>query len=330
MPDHIITMSNYTVVVTDHDFDNLAIERKILSGTADIVELSDDVENEVQEPIDSLSEADAVINLRFELGEEDIAAMDDVRVISRYGIGVDNIDLEAATNHGIPVTNVPSYCLEEVSIHALTLMLALSRGVNRYRDSVARGEWDRGVAAPINRFSTQTVGIVGYGAIGREVGARANALGANILVSDPFVTEDDVANDPASLVSLEKLLEKSDFITIHSPLNDKTEKMFDSDAFSRMKESAYLVNVARGPIVDGDALHNALEDGEIAGAGLDVFPDEPPAPDNPLRSHESVVASPHVAWYSEEANAERRRTVAHIVKSALTGDPIENVVNDVE
>jgi D-3-phosphoglycerate dehydrogenase len=323
-------MTTYTVVVTDHDFDDLSIERDVLDGVADVVELTDGVGETDENAAELLGEADAVVNLRYELDAETIAALDQCRVIARYGIGVDNVDVEAATDRGIPVTNVPDYCLEEVSVHALTLALALLRGLKTYDASVAAGEWDRSVAAPIHRLSTRTVGVVGYGAIGREVGARAAALGADVVASDPFLTEADLDDDPADLVAFESLLERSDVVTVHSPLTPETEGMLDADAFERMRESAYVVNVARGPIVDRDALLDALAAGEIAGAGLDVTPEEPPADDDPLRDHPNVVTTPHVAWYSEESNAERRRTVAHIVESALTGGDLQNVVNDVE
>jgi D-3-phosphoglycerate dehydrogenase len=319
----------HTVVVTDHDFADLSIERSLLDGVAEVVELAAGTEENADDAVEMLAEADAVVNLRYELDADDIAALGDARVIARYGIGVDNVDVDAAADRGIPVTNVPEYCLEEVSTHAITLMLSLARSVPRYDRSVERGEWDREVGAPVHRFSTQTVGVLGYGAIGREVGARAAALGADVLATDPFLSAADLDDDPADLVEFTDLLDRSDFVTVHSPLTDDTRGMLDAEAFARMKDSASLVNVARGPIVDGEALLGALDAGEIAGAGLDVFPDEPPAEDDPLRDHDRVVATPHVAWYSEEANQERRRTVAEIVRSALEGENIPNVVNGV-
>jgi D-3-phosphoglycerate dehydrogenase len=322
-------MSEYTVVVTDHDFTDLTIEREGLADVAEVVELTDDVGEDAVDAHDRLAEADAVINLRYDLDADAIAALDGCRVVARYGIGVDNIAVDAATERGIPVTNVPDYCLEEVSGHALTLWLALARGLKSYDADVADGGWDRDVAAPIHRLSTRTVGVVGYGAIGRGVGERAAALGADVVASDPFLTEDDVADDPATLVAFADLLEQSDVVTVHSPLTPETRELFDADAFARMNEDAYFVNVARGPIVDGDALLAAVDDGEIAGAGLDVFPEEPPAANDPLRDHPKVITTPHVAWYSEEADVQRRETVTAIVRSALTGGDIENVVNDV-
>ena len=321
-------MSQYTVVVTDHDFADLSIERDGLSDVADVVELASDVGTDLEDAHDTLARADAVINLRYELDAAAIDALEGCRVISRYGIGVDNVDVEAASARGIPVTNVPEYCTEEVSVHALTLYLALARGLKDYDGDVAAGGWDRDVATPIHRLSTRTVGVVGYGAIGRAVGERASALGADVVASDPFLTEADVADDPATLLAFEELLDRADVVTVHSPLTPETRELFDAAAFGRMKPSAYFVNVARGPIVDGEALRTAVDEGEIAGAALDVFPQEPPSADDPLRDHEKVLTTPHVAWYSEEANEQRRRTVTDIVRAALEGDHVANVVNE--
>lgn len=321
-------MSEHTVVVTDHDFEDLSIEREGLSDLADVVELTGDVGETADDPHETLAEADAVINLRYDLDADAVAALEDCRVISRYGIGVDNIAVDAASERGIPVTNVPDYCLEEVSVHALTMWLTLARGLPAYDDSVAAGGWDRSVGAPIHRLSTRTVGVVGYGAIGRAVGQRAAALGADVVASDPFLDDEDVADDPADLLAFEKLLERADFVTVHSPLTPDTRELFDADAFARMRDDAYFVNVARGPIVDTDALTDAVDAGEIAGAGLDVFPEEPPVEDDPLRDHPDVLTTPHVAWYSEEANEQRRRTVVDIVRTVLEGGEPYNVVNE--
>ena len=321
-------MPEHTVVVTDHDFTDLSIEREGLADVADVVELTANVGETAGDAHETIASADAVINLRYDLDEAAIEALEDCQVISRYGIGVDNIAVDAASERGIPVTNVPDYCLEEVSVHALTMWLALARGLPTYDDSVAAGEWDRGVATPIHRLSTCTVGVVGYGAIGRAVGERAAALGADVVASDPFLEASDLVDDPATLVSFASLLEQADFVTVHSPLTEDTRELFDADAFDRMNEGAYFVNVARGPIVDADALLAAVENDDIAGAGLDVFPTEPPVADDPLRDHPDVLTTPHVAWYSEEANEQRRQTVIDIVRTVLEdGDPY-NVVNE--
>jgi D-3-phosphoglycerate dehydrogenase len=318
-----------TVVVTDHDFGDLSIERAALGDGVEVIALSDEPGAAVDPATLADHAPDAVVNLRTTLSADHVAALEGCRVIARYGIGVDNVDVEAATARGIPVTNVPDYCREEVATHAVTFLLALLRGVGRYDDSVGAGEWDRAVAAPLHRLSTRTVGVVGYGAIGRAVGARIDALGADVIASDPFLEPADVADDPAELVPFEALLARADAVTVHSPLTPDTRGLFDADAFERMADEAVLVNVARGPIVDDDALATAIEEGSLAGAGLDVFPEEPPAREHPLRDHPRVLATPHVAWYSEEANDDRRRTVAGIVGDALAGRDVENVVNEV-
>lgn len=322
-------MTRQTVVVTDHDFDDLSIEREVLADVAEVVELTDvGAEADDAAAAEALERADGVLNLRYDLGADRVERMERCRIIARYGIGVDNVDTEAAAERGVYVTNVPNYCVEEVATHAVALTLALARDLKRYDASVAAGEWNRSAAGPLSRLSTRTMGVVGYGAIGRAVGERAAALGMDVVASDPYLTPDDLEDDPATLVEFEEVLESADYVSVHSPLTDETRGMFGADAFDRMKESASLVNVARGPIVDGGALLEALDAGEIAGAGLDVFPDEPPASDDPLRDHERVVATPHVAWYSEEANTERRRTAAETVRTALRGEKPPNVVNE--
>jgi D-3-phosphoglycerate dehydrogenase len=322
-------MTEFTVVVTDHDFEDLGIEREVLDGVAEVVDLHDEAGGAEAGTDDRLSAADAVLNLRAELDADAVARLDECRVIARYGIGVDNVAVDTAADRGIPVANVPDYCLEEVATHALSLLLSLARGLKQYDASVAAGEWERGAAAPLHRFSTRTVGVVGYGAIGREVGARAAALGADVLASDPFLDPEDLADDPATLTGFEDLCERANAVTVHSPLTDDTRGLLDAEVFARLDADAVVVNVARGPIVDIDDLHDAIADGDLAGAGLDVFPEEPPAPGHPLLDHPQVITTPHVAWYSKEAGAERRRRAAGIVRDALTGGDVANVVNGV-
>ena len=320
-------MSRYTVVVTDRAFVDLSIEREGLADLADVDVLAED-EGRARE---QLAEADAVINRSQSMDVGMIDALSDCRVIARYGIGVDNIAVDAAAERGIPVVNVPDYCIEEVATHAVALVLALDRRLKPYDAAVADGEWTPtpdGLDPIEYRFSSQTVGIVGYGAIGSAVGERAAALGAEVLVADPYLESEDVG-DEATLVGFDDLLERSDHVSVHAPLTEGTRGLFDASAFGRMKDTAYLVNVARGPVVDEAALLDALRTGEIAGAGLDVFEDEPPAPDHLLRGHPDVIATPHVAWYSEEADEERRRSVVEAVSAALRGEHPPNVVNGV-
>lgn len=316
-------MSSFLVVVTDHDFESLDIEESILGEIATVRDLSQVSQSEFDA---ALIEADGILNLRRGLDAETIGSLQDCRIVARYGIGVDNIDTDAAVDQDIYVTNVPGYCTEEVAVHAISLLLAIARGIPTYDRSVANGDWDREVATPLHRLSTRTVGIVGLGNIGRTLARRLDAFGINILASDSNLTENDVADEPVSLVSFETILAESDFVSVHSPLTADTKGLFDADAFDAMKNEAALINVARGPIVDEAALLDALEDESIGAAGLDVFDPEPPEADSPLRKHPKVMTTPHVAWYSEEANVERRHEAAACVHAALTGTTPDNLV----
>lgn len=323
-------MGPYRVVVTDHDFDDLDIERAVLDDVATVVDLtSEGAEPDERAFLEALRGADGVLNFRRRLDADHVDALTTCRVVARYGIGVDNVDVEAATRRGIPVTNVPDYCIEEVATHTVALALALVRGLKPFDRSTGEGEWDRDAGPRVHRFSTRTVGVVGYGSIGRAVADRFRALGADVVTSDPYVDEADVPSD-VSLVPFDALVERADVVTVHSPLTESTRGLFDADVFARLSDDAYLINVARGPIVDTDGLAAALHAGELAGAALDVFPREPPASDEPLCDHPAVITTPHVAWYSEEANVERRKRAAENVRQALEGDRPVDAVNDVD
>jgi D-3-phosphoglycerate dehydrogenase len=322
-------MSDFRVVVTDHDFDDLAIERDVLDGLATVEDLSDDASGSGGAALlDALDGAHAVLNRRRPLDADHLRVLAEGAIVAGYGIGVDNVDLAAAAEEGIPVTNVPEYCIEEVATHTVALALALVRGVKPFDRSTAEGHWDRDRGPRIRRLSTMTVGVVGFGSIGRAVADRFLALGATVVTSDPYVEESEVSRD-VSLVSFDSLVDRADVLTVHSPLTESTDGLLDADVFERFSDEGYIVNVARGPIVDTDDLLAALDAGDLAGAGLDVFPEEPPPQDESLCDHPSVISTPHVAWYSEEANGERREVAAGIVRRALAGEPVENVVNDV-
>lgn len=321
-------MGVYRVVVTDHDFDDLAIERRVLADVATLEDVGNDGGSGGADLRDALDGANAVLNRRRPLDADHLRALADGAVVAGYGIGVDNVDLEAATRAGIPVTNVPEYCIEEVATHAVSLALALVRGLKPFDRSTAEGYWDRDRGPRIHRLSTMTVGVVGFGSIGSAVADRFLALGANVVTSDPYVEESNVPPE-VSLVSFDSLVERADVLTVHSPLTVSTEGLLDADVFEQFSDEGYLVNVARGPIVDTDDVLAAIDAGELAGAGFDVFPQEPPAQDDPLRDHPSVISTPHVAWYSEEANVERREAAAENVRRVLAGEHPVNVVNDV-
>lgn len=319
-------MSDHVVVVADHNFENLEMERRAFEGIARVEEL-----DAAADETAVLNRADAVLVRMRDLDADRIGQLDNCRVISRYGIGVDHIDVDAATEEGIFVANAPTYCIEEVSLHTIALLLNLARRVSEYDDLMAGGGWksvDLFAESPIHRFSEQTVGVVGFGRIGRTVGEKLAALGGSVLAADPYLDPEDVADTDVELTEFDDLLGRADYVTVHSPLSEETRGLFDADAFAAMKDTAYLVNASRGPIVDTDALVDALDAGELAGAGVDVYPEEPPAADDPIRRHDRVVTTPHVAYYSEEADVERREQAIENVRAALDGERPPFALND--
>lgn len=246
------------------------------------------------------------------------------------GEDVDSVDMAAATEMGFRVLNVPTYCVDEVSTHALALLLACARKISQFDSAVEAGTWDWTLGKPIHRMADSTLGLVGFGNISQEVAKKATGLGLDCLVYDPFLTAEEITEGGGQKVAFETLLSESDFLSIHVPLTDDTESLFDETAFERMKESAYVVNTARGSVIDTEALVRALDTGEIAGAGLDVLPKEPPE-QTELLERDDVIVTPHIAWYSEESLIELRRTITEDVLRVLSGEDPHNLVNsDVE
>lgn len=249
-----------------------------------------------------------------------IENLENCKVIGRFGIGVDNIDLAAATKAGIQVVFVPDYCLDEVSDHALSLMLSLARKIDYGNALVQQGRWEAKAMKPIYRLRGRTMGLVGLGKIPQALVPKAQAFGLKVIASDPFIAPEAAAALGVELVSFEALLERSDYISIHAPLTPKTRHLFNQDAFRRMKCEAILLNTARGPLIDEEALAAALDAGEIAGAGLDVVTTEPLERGSPLLGRDNVLITPHAAFYSEEALIELQTKCAEDVARVLTGE----------
>jgi len=312
-----------TVVFTDHTFDDLDIEREIFAEIgADLIdaEASD-------EPLETLlADADGVIVMYEEVDGDLLDAMPNCRVVSRTGIGFDNVDLDAATERGVYVTNVPDYCIPEVSSHTMAHLLALERKIVDYNGRIKAGEWDVNAGRTMHRLDGQTLGLIAFGDIARAVAEKASAFGMEVLAHDPYV--DEVEGDVRLVDDLSTLLAESDAISIHTPLTPQTEGMIGADELAQMKESAFLLNTARGGIVDEDALADALAAGEIAGAGLDVLAEEPPADDSPLLERDDVILTPHAAYNSAESVVELRTKAARNVAQALAGDVPDYVVNE--
>ncbi len=317
------------VVVTDHGFDSLDVETAVLEplGCEVVARARPGTPAELARLV---ADADHVITQFAPLTAEVIAAMRRAKVIVRYGVGVDNIDLDAARARGIPVCNVPDYCVDEVADHTLALILAVTRQVVPNCLTVREGRWK--LAGPLGSMRVLrdlTVGVVGFGRLGREVVRRLRAFGSRVLVHDPVVPAAAVTDAGCTLADFAHLLAESDLVTLHCPSTAQTRRMMNRETLGRMKAGAILVNVSRGDVVDSAALAEVLRGGQMAAAALDVFDPEPMPVDCPLRGMDNVVVSAHVASCSLKAARKLREGVAGTVARAIRGEPLPNVVNGV-
>lgn len=273
------------------------------------------------------ADADAVVMSWAKMTRAVMESLERCIVISRYGIGVDMIDLVAATEHGILVCNTARYCIDEVSTQAIAFLLMLNRRIVPQVSRLRSGGWSaRELPAP-RRLAGQRLGLVGFGNIGRAMATKARGLGLDVAAFDPYLQRTRVEIDDVSLVSLDELLRTSDYVSIHCPLNASTRHLIGEHELSLMKSSAFLINCARGAIIDQTALTAALAKNRIAGAGLDVVDPEPPPPDDPLRHLDNVLLTPHTAHWSIESAIESRRTAVENVLAALRGRIPADVVN---
>ncbi|OGL59161.1 MAG: hypothetical protein A3J27_05105 [Candidatus Tectomicrobia bacterium RIFCSPLOWO2_12_FULL_69_37] len=250
---------------------------------------------------------------------EVISSLDSCRVIARYGVGVDNIDTGAAEKKGILVTNVPDYCVDEVSDHAMALILTFARKLHTGAAAAKTGDWSIGPLQPVHPLRGSVLGIAGIGRIGSALARKARAFGMRIAAFDPFAPEAAFRRIRAAKVSLDDLLEASDYVSLHAPLTPKTRGMIGRAQFERMKPEAVVINVARGGLIDEEALAAALTRKRIRGAGLDVLAEEPPAQGHPLLALPSCIVTPHKAWYSVSAQEKLRRGAAGEVLRVLRG-----------
>lgn len=319
-------MSKYKVDITDCDHPSVQIEQTVLSViSAEMTLRQCKTEEDV---IRECRDADGLLNQYAPLTRNVLSQLPNCKVIVRYGVGVNNVDVQAASDYGIQVCNVPDYGVDEVSDQALALMFALTRKTLLLSNAVRRGEWEFSISRPILRLRNQIMGVVGLGRIGRAFAKKAHGIGFKVIGYDQ--NEKAFSDLPfMEKVSFDELLSQSDIISIHCPLSEQTFHLFGEAELRRMKPSAYLVNTARGPIIDEVALHKALSEQWIAGAGLDVMETEPPSPDHPLLQHESFIATPHVAWYSEQAFEELKQKATEEVVRVLTGQPPHYLVNQV-
>lgn len=315
----------YHIAISQADYPDAQIEKEVFDSVDASVTVGH-AESE-DELIDLAEGADALLVEYAQVTERVLNELEDLVVVSRYGIGVDNVDIETASERRIAVTNVPTYCENEVATHALALLLSVNRNTAKYSASIRNGTWDWKIGRPMQPLDGVTIGFVAFGKIPRAFTELAAGFDFEYLVYDPYLDDEDLDGLPVRKVAFETLLESADAISIHAPLVEDTRGLFDAPAFEMMDDDAILINTARGPIVDEAALYDALVHGEIAGAGLDVMADEP-VTDSPLFELDSVVLTPHVAWYSERSLDELRRKAAENVIAVLRGEEPHGQVND--
>jgi D-3-phosphoglycerate dehydrogenase / 2-oxoglutarate reductase len=312
----------YRVVITDCDHGSVAEEQGELALIGAELILAQ-VWGE-EDLLRACREADGLINQYAHLPRNVLTGLPKCKVVSRYGVGVDTVDLKAATDLGIIVANVPDYCIDEVSNQTIAMILTLLRKTAFFDRKVKSNQWDFHLGIPLYRIHGKTLGLIGSGRIGREVAKKISAFGVKVIAFDPYLQE---AVDGIALTDFDTVLKKSDMISIHCPLSESTRHLMGEQAFQKMEKRPILINTSRGPIVDETALVQALAEGRVSGAGLDVLEQEPPDPQNPLLMMENVILSPHVGFYSAESISELKRRTAKNVSEVLTGKWPGSVVN---
>jgi len=318
-------MSKILVAIADTVFPDWKPAEQVLADLD--VELIR-AENPEQDSILAVARnAEALFVTYAQITADVIAGLENCKVIGRFGVGTDNIDIEAATNAGIVVTYAPLYCLDEVSDHAMTLLLSLARKIPFSDSMVKSGRWEMPAVVPIRRLKGRTLGLIGIGNIAQAIVGKAQAFGIKTIAADPYAADEVFAKNNTEKVELDELYARSDYISVHAPLTPETQNMFSTEAFGKMKSDALLINTSRCPLVDIDALATALDAGEIGGAALDVMPQEPPAADNPLFGRDNVILTPHTGFYSEDALLDLQTTVATDVAAVLGGERPKFPVN---
>jgi len=316
---------SFKVLVTDYVWPNTEPERAVLAKIgAELIEAPDASEDTL---VSMVVDVDAILTCFAQVTENVIRAAKNCVVIGRFGVGFDNIVVDVATELGIAVTYVPDYCVEEVSDHVLALLLSWDRRIPLFDNSVRTTGWGSiPLNMPMLRLRGKKMGLLGYGRIGRMVGQKAQAFGLDVLAYDPYVPADS-APTGITMTDMDTVLRESDFISIHSPLTPETENLISTRELALMKPTSFIINCARGPLIDEEALHDALSNNRIGGAGLDVLVDAHPSPDNKLLNLDNVIITPHVAFYSPEAVLELEERAAGEVVSVLQGKMPDNLVN---
>ncbi|AKA48605.1 hypothetical protein IX51_05270 [uncultured archaeon] len=316
------------VLKTDGDFRDVGMERKLLQDAGyELVERNCLTSMDVLEACRELN-PDALIVLKAPINQEVMASATSVKAISRYGIGLDMIDMSAASEMGIPVAYVPDYCVDEVSNHAISLMFSAERRLLIFDRKVRKGDWSMDGIAPVHRFSEKTLGLLGFGRLSRAVAQKMKAFDVRLTSFDPLVKGEEMAAlDVEKAETIDELLANSDIISIHVPLTRQTHGLIGKEALEKMKKGSVVINTSRGGIVDQKALLESIKTGHIASAGLDVFEEEPINPSDPILKESRIVLSPHVSYYSEEALSQVQSDTAQGIVDILRGKRPRNLAN---
>ena len=310
-----------SLCLTDSDFHGTQAEDEILSPLGLDIESCDC--RKPREIISKCHDADILLVQWAQISRQVLESLPRLKAVVRYGIGVDMIDVQAATELGVIVCNTPSYCIEEVATHTFSLLLYFARGLNKLSLAVSEQRWGLdSVDMPFRSLSTLTLGLIGFGRIAQRITLFARAFGLKTIAYDPYATSDDIP-----LVSLEVLLRQSDFVSLHSPLTEETTHIIDHSALSMMKSSAVLINTARGGLVNSSDLNQALRAGRIAAAALDVLPLEPPDWQDPLLSAPNLLITPHLAWYSVGSLEKMRQEAARSIVQLVQGQSPSGLLN---
>jgi D-3-phosphoglycerate dehydrogenase len=314
--------NEFKVVITECDHGSIE-EEKTEFGRIGAELIFAQIKGE-EELIRVCKDADGLLIQYALLTREILQQLPKCKVIARYGVGVDSIDLRAATDLGIIVTNVPDYCVDEVADQAVSMILALTRKTVFFDQKVKSDQWNFRQGRPIHRIKGKTLGLIGSGRIGLEVAKRISAFGVRVMAFDPYLQKPPAGIE---LMDFDSVLRESDFISIHCPLNESTRHLLGEREFQKMGKKPLIINTSRGQIIDEMALIRALTKEQVSGAGLDVLEKEPPDPQNPLLRMENVIVSPHMSFYSEESISELKRRTAENVSAVLLGRWPKSMVN---
>lgn len=313
------------ILITDYEFESISQEQAVADANGvELVRANCRTEDDV---LEAAADVDGLIVQYAPITERVLKGLPRLKAVSRYGVGVDTIDVQAATECGVVVSNVPDYGVDDVSDHAIALALTLARGIPDLDRGVRSGENLLDSVKPLRRFTSQTFGVIGLGLIGAATAAKAKALGFRALGYDPLHTPGTTTKEGIQVVTLDELLAASDVVSLHVPLNKHTHHLINARTLGQFKVGATIVNTCRGGVIDTEALVDALKNGRIRAAGLDVFEEEPLPLNSGLLGLAGVVLTPHTAWYTEESSDELKRRTAENVVDACLGRRPRNIVN---